>query len=75
MFLFEYSPPFRTTEPKIFSILRFLTAIIFSITLIFYALISYGEYVSNYNKSSLHFSSRPWGTNYTYPGFYFTIIV
>ncbi|GES74956.1 hypothetical protein GLOIN_2v1841879 [Rhizophagus clarus] len=68
MFLFESRPPFRTTEPKTFSILRFLTAIIFSIVLVFYTWISFGDFVSNFDKPTLYFSGRN-HTNYTYPSF------
>ncbi|GES74948.1 hypothetical protein GLOIN_2v1841879 [Rhizophagus clarus] len=68
MFIFESRPLFRTTEPKIFSILRFLTAIVFSIFLVFYVWISFGDFVSNFDKPTLYLSGRD-NTNYTYPSF------
>ncbi|CAB4421577.1 unnamed protein product [Rhizophagus irregularis] len=67
MFLFESRPPFRTTEPKWFAILRFFIAIIFSFALIFYAWNSFGEFVLSINEPGLYISEI--NETFAYPEF------
>lgn len=74
MFLFDSLPPFRTTEPTIFNILRLLSAIIFSIALVCFAWISFDNFVSNFYKPGLYISEAVvndylgYYEGFTYPG-------
>ncbi|CAG8562351.1 uncharacterized protein OCT59_002495 [Rhizophagus irregularis] len=67
MFFFKSCPPFRTSEPKCFSILRLFIAIIFSSFIIIYAWISFEEFVSNIDEPNLYISELD--EHFTYPGF------